>query len=64
VVADIFDTKVINNEKALDGTPFVVPETRGRSPFIVAFGNRVGCQPGGVFISTIMVLTHKLALLD
>ena len=38
--SNIFYPKVINIEAELDGTPFVVPETRGGFSFIVAFGKR------------------------
>jgi hypothetical protein len=35
--AHVFHIKVINNEAELDGSPFVAPETRSGSRFIVSF---------------------------
>ena len=40
----VFNTKVINYETELDGSPFVAPETRSGSHFIVAFGIKVGAK--------------------
>ena len=34
----VFNTKVVNYEAELDGLPFVAPETRSESRFVVAFG--------------------------
>ena len=42
--SNIFYPKVINNETELDGTPFVVPETRGGFRFIVTFSKKVGLE--------------------
>ncbi len=36
--AHVFHTKVIDNEAELDWLPFVAPETRSGSRFVVAFG--------------------------
>ncbi len=38
----VIHTKVINNEAELDGSPFVAPETRSGSRFIVFFGFEAG----------------------
>ena len=35
--ANIFDTKVINDETELDRTPFMMPEARGRERLIETF---------------------------
>ena len=40
----VFDTKVINNEAKLDEMPFVAPETRSGSRFVVAFGLKAGAK--------------------
>ena len=40
----VFNTKVINYEAELDGLPFVAPETRSGSRFVVAFGLEAGAK--------------------
>jgi hypothetical protein len=40
----IFNTKVVNYEKKLGGLPFVVPETRSGSHFVVAIGLKAGAK--------------------
>jgi hypothetical protein len=40
--SNVFYTKVIYDEAELDGTPFVVPETKGGFSFIVAFSKKAG----------------------
>jgi hypothetical protein len=40
----IFNTKVIHNEAELDGSPFVAPETRSGSRFVVTFGLKAGAK--------------------
>jgi hypothetical protein len=42
--SNIFYPKVINNETKLDGTPFVVPETRGAFSFLVTFSQKAGSE--------------------
>ncbi len=42
--SNIFHTKVIYNEAALDGTPFVAPEARGGFSFIIAFSKKAGSK--------------------
>ena len=78
--SNIFDSKTFYKETELDGTPFVMPEARHGSRFIVAFGNKAGLKKIisedarlGKSItplvdfevnSTIMVLPSELVLLD
>jgi hypothetical protein len=39
--SDIFNTKVVNKKEIeLDGMPFMVPEARGGSHFVVTFNNK------------------------
>ncbi len=40
----VFNTKVIDNEAELDGSPFVAPETRSGSRFVVTFSLEVGAK--------------------
>ncbi len=40
----VFNTKVINNEAELDGSPFVAPETRSGSRFVVTFGLKASAK--------------------
>jgi hypothetical protein len=40
----IFHTKVIDDEAELDGLPFVAPETRSGSRFIISFGFEAGAK--------------------
>ncbi len=40
----LFHAKVINNEAELDGSPFVAPETRSGSRFVVTFGLEAGVK--------------------
>ncbi len=40
----VFHTKVIYNEAELDRSPFVPPETRSGSRFVVSFGFEVGAK--------------------
>ncbi len=40
----VFNTKVIDNEAELDGLPFVAPETRSGSRFVVTFGLKAGAE--------------------
>ncbi len=77
---NIFYPKVIYNEAELDGTPFVVPETRGGFSFIVAFGKKArleenvgqdaGLEKAIAALAnfevdpTVAVTTHKLVLLN
>ncbi len=42
--AHVFHTKVINDEAKLDLSPFVAPETRSGSRFIVSFSFEVGAK--------------------
>jgi hypothetical protein len=42
--AHIFNAKVVNDEGELDGSPFVVPETRCRGRFIKTFGLKTGAE--------------------
>ncbi len=42
--AHVFHTKVINNEAELDWLPFVAPETRSGSRFVVAFSFEAGVK--------------------
>ncbi len=41
---DVFHAKVIDNEVELDGSPFVAPETRSGSRFVVTFGLEAGAK--------------------
>ena len=40
----VFDTKVVNYETELDGSPFAVPEPRSGCRFVVAIGNKAGAK--------------------
>ena len=42
--AHVFHTKVIDDEAELDGLPFVAPETRSGSRFVVSFGFKAGAK--------------------
>jgi hypothetical protein len=42
--AHIFNTKVVDDEAELDGSPFVVPETRCRGRFIKTFSLEMGVE--------------------
>ncbi len=42
--AHVFHSKVIDNEAELDWLPFVAPETRSGSCFVVAFGFEAGAK--------------------
>ncbi len=42
--SDTFDSKVVNSETELDGPPFVAPEARRRSSFVVAFSHQAGSK--------------------
>jgi hypothetical protein len=42
--SNIFDSKFVHKETELDGTPFVMPEARCGSRFIVAFNNKASLK--------------------
>ncbi len=42
--SDVFHSKVIHDEAELDRMPFVAPEARGGSHFIIAFNEQAGSK--------------------